>query len=160
MKLVIISHAISRCNCWACTTEYKLQPRQINVIPGADVDDAGGKSAGHLVVTSDKFIKICTNTKAASKEDSLFLHGLWGCSRTSEVNSYTLRTPTGPTWPWLTTRGGCGPTSSTPPPWRRYRCAGNDMGSCRRMQEICMSVILHSKGLKILICKYCVELRK
>ena len=53
-----------------------FQPGQINVIPGADVDDAGGKSAGHLVVTSDKFIKICTNTKAASKEDSLFLHGL------------------------------------------------------------------------------------
>ena len=49
--------------------------RQINVIPGADVDDAGGKSAGHLV-TSDKFIKISTNTKAASKEDSLFSRDL------------------------------------------------------------------------------------
>ena len=49
--------------------------RQINVIPGADVDDAGGKSAGHLVVTLGSS-EISTNTNAASKEDSLFLHGL------------------------------------------------------------------------------------
>ena len=53
-----------------------FQPRQINVIPGADVDDAGGKSAGHLVVTSGNFIKISTNTNGASREDSLFLHRL------------------------------------------------------------------------------------
>ena len=49
--------------------------RQIHVIPGADVDDAGGKSAGHLVVTLGSS-EISTNTNAASKEDSLFSRGL------------------------------------------------------------------------------------
>ena len=52
--------------------------KQKDVIPGADVDDAGGKSAGHLVTSStattassdDDYNKISSNdtANAASKE--------------------------------------------------------------------------------------------
>ena len=50
--------------------------KQRSVIPGADVDDAGGKSAGHLVTSStassssDDYNKISSNdtANAASKE--------------------------------------------------------------------------------------------
>ena len=65
----VISHpTISNVN------NAKDQNREMSGIPGADVDDAGGKSAGHLVTStssSDNSNKISSNddvtASAASK---------------------------------------------------------------------------------------------